>query len=132
MPRSCKGHKYILCIIDEVMNYSITTPIHQSRSEEIGDALIGNVISKYYVPDYIIMDQDSAFMSLLMNYLFKKLYIKMETLAPYNHQSLQAENGIKSLPTILNKHLTDLGQMWVKIFAFNHFSLQYFQHSQLG
>ena len=56
MPRSYKVHKFILCFIDEVMNYFITVLIHQSRSEEIGNALIGNVISRYYVPDYIIMD----------------------------------------------------------------------------
>ena len=47
MPRSYKGHKIILCIIDEVTNYLITVPIHQSRSEEIGNALIENIISKY-------------------------------------------------------------------------------------
>ena len=63
MPRSYKGYKFILCIIDEGTDYLITVPIHQSRSEEIGDALIENVFSKYCVPDYIIMDQDSAFMS---------------------------------------------------------------------
>ena len=40
MPRSNKGHKCILCIIDEVTNYFITVPIHQLKSEEIGDALI--------------------------------------------------------------------------------------------
>ena len=51
----------------EVMNYLITVPIHQSRSEEVGDALMKNVVSKYFVPDYIIMEQDSAFMSSLMN-----------------------------------------------------------------
>ena len=33
------------------------------------------------------MDQDSSFMSLLMNYLFKKFDIKVMTVAPYNHQS---------------------------------------------
>ena len=43
--RSYKGHKYILCIMDEVTNYLIMVLIHQSRSEEIGDALIENVIS---------------------------------------------------------------------------------------
>ena len=52
MPRSHKGHKYILCVIDEVTNYLITVPIHQSRLEEIGNVLIENVISKYCVPDY--------------------------------------------------------------------------------
>ena len=71
MPRSNKGHKYILCMIDEVTNYLIIVPIHQSKSEEIGDALIENVIMKYCVPEYIIMDQNSAFMSSLINYLFK-------------------------------------------------------------
>ena len=32
MPRSHKGHKFILCIIDEVTNYLITVPIYQDRS----------------------------------------------------------------------------------------------------
>ena len=78
MPRSCRGHRYILCIIDEVTNYMITAPIKQSRSEEVAEALINDVISKYCIPDYMIMDLDSAFMSLLMNYLFKSLGIKIK------------------------------------------------------
>ena len=36
MPRSHKGHKYILCIIDEATNFLITVPFFQARSEEIG------------------------------------------------------------------------------------------------
>ena len=92
MPRLYKGHKYILCIIDEVTNYLITVLIHHSRSEEIGNALLENVISKYCVPNYIIMDQDSTFMSSHMNYLFKKPDIEIKTMAPYNHQSLQEEH----------------------------------------
>ena len=86
------------------MNYIITVVIHLSSSEEIGNMLIQNVITRYCVPDYIIRDQDSAFMSL-MNYLFKKLDIKIKIVAPYNHQLLQEEHGIKSLSTILMKHL---------------------------
>ena len=96
MPRSHKGHRYILCIIDEVTNYLVTVPIFQAKSEEIGEALIENVMTKYCIPEYIIMGQDSAFMSSLMTYLFHKFDIKIKIVAPYNHQSLQAENGIKS------------------------------------
>ena len=104
-------HKYILCIINEVTNYLITVPIFQARSEEMGEALIENVITKYCIPEYIIMDQDSAFMSSLMTYLLNKFGIKIKTVTPYNHQSLQAKHGIKSLSHILSKHLTNLGQM---------------------
>ena len=128
MPRSHKGHKYILCIINEVSNYLIMVPLYQSNVEEIGDALIENIITKYCIPDCIIMDQESTFMSLFINYLFSKLDIKIKTVAPYNHQSLQAEHGIKSLSSMLKKkHLTNLGQMWTKYlslatFAYNTFN----------
>ena len=60
------------------------------------------------------MDQDSVFMSSLMTYLSNKFNIKIRTVGPYIHQSLQAEHGIISLSTILTKHLTNLGQMWPK------------------
>ena len=122
MPKSYRGHKFILCVIDEMTNYLITMPIYQARSEEIGDSLIDNVISKYDIPEYLIMDQDSAFMSTIMNYIFKRLNIKIKTIAPFNHKSLQAEHGIKSLSTILTKHLTEQGQMWPKYLPLACFS----------
>ena len=118
MPRSYKGDRYILCVIDEVMNYIIMAPIKQSKLEEVGEALINSVFSKYCVPDYMIMDLDSAFMYSLMNYLFQRLEIKMKTVAPYNHPSLQAEHGIKSLSNILTKHLTKSGEMWTDYLPF--------------
>ena len=96
-------------------NYLVTAPIYQAKSEEIGDAVIENVISKFGTPEYMIMDQGSAFMSTLMNYLFKRLEIQIKTVGPYNHQSLQAEHGIKSLSSILTKHLTGQVQIWNKL-----------------
>ena len=105
MPRSYKGHRYI-CIIDEVTDFLVTVPIFQAKSEEVGEALLEHVVTKYCIPEYIIMDQDSAFMSSLMTYLFLRLDIKIKTVDSYNHQSLQAEHGIKSLTCIL----TECGQ----------------------
>ena len=92
----------------------IIAPIYQSKVEEVGEALIEHVITKYCIPDCIVMDQNSIFMSSLMNYLFNKFNIKIKMVAPFNHQSLQVEHGIKSLSMILTKHLTNLGQMWPK------------------
>ena len=132
MPRSQKGHKFILCIIDEMTNYLITVPIYHSRSEEVGEALIEHVISKFCAPNCIIMDQDSAFMSTFMNYLFRKLNIKVMTVAPYNHQSLQAEHSIKSLSRILTKHLSGQGQMWHKYLPLASFAHNMFNSPNLA
>ena len=132
MPKSQKGHKFILCIIDEMTNYLITVPIHHARSEEVGEALIEHIISKFCAPNCIIMDQDSAFMSTLMNYLFRKLSIKIMTIAPYNHQSLQAEHGINSLSRILTKHLSGQGQMWHKYLPLATFTHNTFNSANLA
>ena len=132
MPRSHKGHKYILCIIDEVTNYLITVPIFQAKSEEIGEALIENVISKYCIHEYIIMDKDSTFMSSPMTYLYHKFDFKIKTVAPYNHQSLQTEHGIKLLSCILTKHLTNLGQMWPKYLSLATFAYNTLNTPNLG
>ena len=58
----------------------------------MGGVLIENVITKCCIPEYIIMDQDNAFMSLFMTYLLDKFNIKIKTVTTYNHPSLQAEH----------------------------------------
>ena len=90
MSKSQKGHRYVLCVIDEETNFLIMVTIFQARSEEVGETLLEHAIPKHCIPDYIIMDQDSGFMSSLMTYLFHRLNIKVKTIAHYNHQSLQA------------------------------------------
>ena len=132
MLRSQKGHWYILCIIDEVTNYLVSVPLYQARSEEVGEALIENVINKFGTPEYIMMDQDSAFMSSLMSYLFKILRIKIKTIGPCNHKSLQVEHSIKSLSNILTKHLTGQGQTWHKFLSSATFAYTIFHSPNLG
>ena len=78
------------------------------------------------------MDQESAFMSSLMSYLFHTLNIKIKTIAPYDHQSLQAEHGIKSLTCILTIHLTGLGHMWTKYLSLATFAYNTFNSPNLG
>ena len=71
-------------------------------------------------------------MSSLVSYLFKKLGITVKTVGPYNHKSLQAEHGIKSLSSILSKYLTDQGQMWHKFLSLATFAYNIFHSPNLG
>ena len=67
-----------------------------------------------------------------MTYLFHKFDIKIKNVAPYNHQFLQAEHGIKSLSHILTKHFTSLGQMWTKYLSLATFAYSMFNTPNLG
>ena len=78
------------------------------------------------------MDQDSTFLSSLMTYLLNKFNIKIRTVVSYNHQSLQAEYGIKLLSNILTKHLTNLCQMWLKYLSLATFAHNTFTSPNLG
>ena len=118
----------VVCGVLRVNNCSI----FQAKSEEVGEALIENVITKYCIQDCIIMDQDSAFMSSLMNFLFKRFETKVKMVVPYNHQSLQAEHRIKSLSIILKKHLVEKGQMWSKYLSFVTFAYSTFNPPNLA
>ena len=58
--------------------------------------------------------------------------MKIKTMATYSHQSLQAEHGIKSLSTILTKHLTEQGQMWSKYLPLVTLAYNAFNSQNLG
>ena len=132
MLRLQKGNWYIICVIDEMTNYLVTTPLYQARSEEVGEAVIENVISKFGMQEYMIMDQNSTFMSSLMSYLIKKVGIRIKKVGPYNHKSLQAEHGIRSLSNILSKGLTGQGHTWHKFQSLATFAYKIFHTSNLG
>ena len=53
-------------------------------------------------------------------------------MASYHHQLLHAEHGIKSLSTILTKHLTKLGQMWPKYLPLATFTYNTFNSPNLA
>ena len=110
----------------------MTAPLYQARSEEVGEALFEHIITKYGTPEYMMMNQDSTFMSSLMNYLFKALGIKIKRVGPYNHKSLQAEHSIKTLSSILTKHLTGQGQTWHKFLSLGTFAYNTFHSPNLG
>ena len=58
--------------------------------------------------------------------------MKIKRVAPHNHQSLQAQHGIKSLSNILTKHLTNKSQMWLKYLALAMFAYNTFNTTNLG
>ena len=105
------------------MIYLIIVPIHQSKSDEIGDALIENVITKYCIPEYIIIDQGSAFMSSLLNYLFTKLDIKIDS--PTLQSSITTGRTTINYPNIA----FDQSRSYVaKILAISYICLQHISY----
>ena len=112
MPPSKSPYKYILVLLCDISNFLVTTPMKKATAEEVCSILFDNFMAYYAIPKRIICDQDPAFMSSLCQWFFKAYGIQLITVSPTNHKSLQAEHGIKSLSSILMKHLSGLGDDW--------------------
>ena len=112
MPPSKSPYKYILVLLCDISNFLVATPMKKATAEEVCSILFDNFIAYYAVPKRIICDQDPAFMSSLCQWFFKAYGIQLITVSPTNHKSSQAEHGIKSLSSILMKHLSGLGDDW--------------------
>ena len=92
-----KGYSHILVLLCEVTNYMVTLVLMSTRTPHILDAFQKGYLAYFGPPTHIICDQDPAFTSSLMEAFVTQLNIKIVLVSPTNHQSLQAEHGIKSL-----------------------------------
>ena len=101
-----KGYSHILVLLCEVTNYMVALPLMSTRTPHILDAFQRGYLAYFGPPTHIICDQDPAFTSSLMEAFVTQLNIKIVLVSPTNHQSLQAEHGIKSLSGLLVKHLS--------------------------
>ena len=108
-------YKFLLVILCEISNYINCIPLTAGTAEQVCSALVEGHFKHYAPPQYLMCDKDPAFMSKLLEALFKHLEVKVITVGPTNHQSLQAEHGIKSISHIITKNLAAQGGQWHKL-----------------
>ena len=114
MPDS-HGYLYILVLLVPIKcpikmsNYMVALPLHSTKTPpHILQVFQKGYVAYFGLPTYIVCDQDIAFTSSLMEAFTEQLNIKMIMVSPTNHKSLLAEHGIKSLSTLLGKHLSEV------------------------
>ena len=89
--RASTGHTFILRFPGEVTNYLMIISSYRGTSHEIGEALIHHVFCKHGFLSYLLFDEDQAFLSSIMQYIYKRLGIKIDTKGQYNNGSLQTK-----------------------------------------
>ena len=117
MPVS-KGYSHILVLLCEVTKYMVALPLMSTRTPHILDAFQKGYLAYFGPPSHIICDQDPAFTSSLMEAFVTQLNIKIILVSSTNHQSLQAEHGIKSLSGLLVKHLSTVWS-WHSVLSYS-------------
>ena len=106
MYRASTCHKFILVVVDKVTNYPVTIPLYRGTSYESVMCYVN------MVPFLFNVWWGSSILSSVMQYIYKRLGIKVKTISTYNHGSLKTEWHIRTISEMIAKQLTDIGLMW--------------------
>jgi IS30 family transposase len=78
------GHKYILTFADELSKYTIAVLISQQDPETIAGVFVEEIVFKFGIPQVILTDQGSNFLSELFTNVCKLLKIKKLKFTAYH------------------------------------------------
>ena len=82
LPTTEEGYKYILTCQDNFSKYLLAIPMIMQTADEVALNLLRYVILHYFIPNSIVTDQGSQFMSDLFKRLRKLLtLLKLNTTA---------------------------------------------------
>ena len=131
LPRSSSGYQYLLTLMDLYTKYPEAVPLKRVTNEAVLEALL-EVISRHGIPEMILTDQGSVFMSKLTKSVCNVLGIEQIRTSPYHPQSDGAlERWHACLKGMMKKADVEL-KNWDKSLKYLLFAYRDTPHSVTG
>ncbi|XP_078492084.1 uncharacterized protein LOC144747728 [Ciona intestinalis] len=111
-PPSEKGHRYLLTMVDYATRYPEAVPLKNITTEDVAEALV-DIFSRVGVPNEILSDQGTQFMSGCMKEVERLLKIRHLRTTPYSPQCnglVERFNG--TLKTMLKRLCAEQPKQW--------------------
>jgi len=81
------GNRYVLTFQDELSKYKIAIPIEQEDAVTVAKAFVEEIVLKFGIPQIILTDQGSNFMSEIFTNVCKLLRIKKIKCTAYHPET---------------------------------------------
>lgn len=128
LPRTKSGHKYILTCASK---YPEAIPLKKVDAQSVAEAM-AEIFSRTGLPDEVLTDQGSVFMSALCNQMCQLLQIKTLKTSPYHpHTDGMLERWHALLKSMLKKAQGDRKD-WDKYLKYLLFAYRSTPHSVTG
>ena len=132
LPRSERGKKYILTIVDYATRYPEAFPLSSQTAENVADCLF-SLFSRVGIPDEIVSDQGTNFMSELITQLCTTLSIKRIKSSIYHPEA----NGLverfnATMKHMIKKFVHDEPKLWDQMLPFILFAYREVPEASTG
>lgn len=132
LPRSKAGNRYILVLCDYATRYPEAVPLRSIDAEHVAEELI-KIFARVGVPEEILTDQGSNFMSKLLAELYSLLHIHSIRTSPYHPQTDGlVERFNKTLKSMLRKAVDTEGKNWDKLIPYLLFAYREVPQASTG
>lgn len=132
LPTTTEGYRYILTVCDYGTRYPEAFPMRTTTSKDVAEALM-ELFSRMGIPEEILTDRGSNFVSELTMELYNMLGIRSIKTSAYHPISLgMVERFNATLKTGLRRFLEEYGGEWDKALPFILFAYRETPHSTTG
>lgn len=140
LTETLNGNRYLLTFQDELSKYTLATPLRTQDAETVAKAFVQEVILKFGIPQVVLTDQGSNFMSEVFRNMCKLLKIKKINTTAYHPETNGAlERTHRVLVEYLRCFILDDQTDWdswipYAIFVFNtttHTSTKFMPHEMM-
>ena len=112
LERTPRGHRYILVVCDYATRYPEAFPLRKVTATTIAQAIL-QLFSRVGIPQEIITDQGTAFLSKKLKQVYSLLGIKGIRTTPYHPQTDGlVERYNQTLKNMLRKYVSANGKDW--------------------
>jgi hypothetical protein len=129
--KSSQGNRFILTVMDYATKFPEAIPLRRVDAVTVAEALV-EVFSRLGIPEEILTDQGSNFMSTLMSELFEMLKVNHIRTSPYHPQTdgmVERFNG--TIKAMLRKCCGNLKE-WDKMIPYLLFAYREVPHATTG
>lgn len=133
LPKTPRGNKYILTIIDHFTRYAEGVPLREQTAEETAKGLMSAVITRHGIPLRLLTDQGRNFVSALFKGLCHRLGIrKLQTTAYHPESNGVVERLHRTLTDSIAHFVRRDGRDWDQWVPFALMAYRAIPHSSTG
>ena len=133
IPTSARGNNFILVMNKYLARYMIATPMPDQKAETVKNTFSDSVILEYGVPERVLTDQGTNFLSQTMDTLYKQLGIKrLRTTAYRPCCDGRVERFNRTIADMIASYVINQPDTWDNYIKYATFAYNTSVHSSTG
>ncbi len=131
-PRSSSGNVHLLVFVDYYSRWVELFPLRRATAETVSQVLHKEILTRWGVPDYILSDQGSQFISSVFSDTCRRWNLKQKKTTPYHPQTNLTERVNRNLKAMIASYVEDKHKSWDKYLPEFRFALNTAVHESIG